>query len=1547
MKGSPDFISTPGCPANDFSFYPFVSRLNPPASCCADCGGGGCGTNVAGGPWTNTPCYSLLGKNLHAYICEGPTYYVSAWQRNWSPIGWEFDSQVGPTTPLVIPAGTFKPRISVRLPSEMKRGKRYDVNYVGTDTQGNSMYGSWQFYYMNKQEQKVVLLSGTGAISGVLSNWVPNVPVILMTQMDGKACTFSALTKTTVIKMELSPELERNAIACGGSSAPSPSSLDISDNPGSSGAGQGNSRRPEMGTNPIYLATGRKTEFVNDISFGTVGGQVAVGRTYNSLARFGDFGFGWRSTFQANIAPSVATATSLLSFQDQCDPSDPNGNLLIGDPDLTQVDLNSLKLQPYASGGGLVPGMVYVDPSGSEQFFVYLSGPGGSSGCPGSGILNSTQQNQDTIFMPFDKTINASIRVKPDNTSALVFLDGSYKMFDSTGLITADVDANGNTLAYVRTDSSDETISAPGGRSVQIHRNANGVVDQITDPMGQIYTYTYDTNDNLISVDGPGAGGGYHATYTYDDQHQLIAKNDPKGQGFHNGHYVYQNNRVVQEYDGLNRLRYSIGYQTDSNNNIVQATVTDARGQSTSQQFDADGRVLLTVDAGGTKTENQYDSNGNLSKRIATAPDGTTHKQSWTYDSSNNLLSTEDAEGNDDHYTYGNLGSSCACAIKPTSYKDKRGNTTYYKYDSFGNLTQTTDALQNNTYQAYDNYGELVSTTDAKGNIITYIYNASGDQTDIQSPAGTTHYDYDGLGRVIAVTDELGHKTTYELDGVGNRVVTHYPDNTFVKKDFDAQGRLTTVWVRTEEGNSPEADTIYSYDAADEISSITDPTDKATQYAYDGDSNRISITDAGGKVWQTSFDLLNRPVVQTNPLAQGTTTGYDGFGNRVKVTDANGNATQYQYDRNNRLRYVTDALSHTNEFRYDENGNLVKFIDANGLTTKYQYDARNQQTDEIDAKSVTVKHLVYDANGNVQTMTDGRGITTTYAYDAANRMTSESPSQGNGYNYAYGQKGQENRGYLLHTATDGGGTETFDYDGANRLQTQTKPGGQVINYEYDEHGNRIGSTLNLNGTQFSQAWAYDLAGRNVTSIDFAGNTKTLQYDQAGRLSIETMPGGTTANYQYDDANRLLELRNKNQFNAALSFSRYTLDAVGNRIDRTDAAGTYTFSFDKIYQLTGVKTQWAGVQETATYHLAPGVTTTAAWAYDAMGNRSSYTEAYAGNTSGLNKTYSYDDANEMTADGNINQGFDGNGNLTSRSGETLTWDNHNRLIADVKGNTNWAATYSFNNRISSKTLGGVVTNFIYDDRGHLLAEVDASGTPLRLYSYDGIGLSTIHVVSNGRLGTAYPLFDGLGSIVALVDQYGKKNTDYVDYGEWGQENWPGGDSENPFRYTGRWGGYTDDANGRVLDWFRWYDAEEGRWESRDPIASWVSRKAYIAMNNSPLNFIDPKGLYPRQVCEQNFVQCLLYGPNSANLEVSKGLANQQAQIAASEAQRLGSQLKCPNKSSNYRYLAAQAESFGRLGRIAKALGLVALIYDAYTGWECAGEFETCLNTGNEL
>ena len=56
-------------------------------------------------------------------------------------------------------------------------------------------------------------------------------------------------------------------------------------------------------------------------------------------------------------------------------------------------------------------------------------------------------------------------------------------------------------------------------------------------------------------------------------------------------------------------------------------------------------------------------------------------------------------------------------------------------------------------------------------------------------------------------------------------------------------------------------------------------------------------------------------------------------------------------------------------------------------------------------------------------------------------------------------------------------------------------------------------------------------------------------------------------------------------------------------------------------------------------------------------------------------------------------------------------------------------------------------------------------------------------------------------------------------------------------------------GRIIDWdtglynfrARWYDAETGRWCSKDPLGIAGGLNQYEAFGNNPINFIDPFGL----------------------------------------------------------------------------------------------------------
>lgn len=59
--------------------------------------------------------------------------------------------------------------------------------------------------------------------------------------------------------------------------------------------------------------------------------------------------------------------------------------------------------------------------------------------------------------------------------------------------------------------------------------------------------------------------------------------------------------------------------------------------------------------------------------------------------------------------------------------------------------------------------------------------------------------------------------------------------------------------------------------------------------------------------------------------------------------------------------------------------------------------------------------------------------------------------------------------------------------------------------------------------------------------------------------------------------------------------------------------------------------------------------------------------------------------------------------------------------------------------------------------------------------------------------------------------------------------------------GRRGGYTDGFSGRVLNWHRWYDAEQGQWICRDPSDIVFELCQYKYADASPVLFFDATGL----------------------------------------------------------------------------------------------------------
>ena len=232
-----------------------------------------------------------------------------------------------------------------------------------------------------------------------------------------------------------------------------------------------------------------------------------------------------------------------------------------------------------------------------------------------------------------------------------------------------------------------------------------------------------------------------------------------------------------------------------------------------------------------------------------------------------------------------------------------------------------------------------------------------------------------------------------------------------------------------------------------------------------------------------------------------------------------------------------------------------------------------------------------------------------------------------------------------------------------------------------------------------------------------------------------------------------------------------------------------------------------------------------FAYDAAGNL----------TGAPSSSFVYDTNNRLTTFNCFPITYDADGNMICNTAMAFEYDSANRLInaggqkytynaEDVRickydGTTNTKYLYDTNCRLSRllmKTTNGVVTKY--------------------LYGVDLIGEQT----SNGFKTYHY---DNRGSVVAMVDAYGIV-TDTFEYDTYGKVTQHIGSSDTIFRYNGRDGVVTDE-NGLIYMRARYYSPAMRRFINADIIPGELSNaitlNRYAYANGNPVSNVDPFGL----------------------------------------------------------------------------------------------------------
>ncbi len=447
--------------------------------------------------------------------------------------------------------------------------------------------------------------------------------------------------------------------------------------------------------------------------------------------------------------------------------------------------------------------------------------------------------------------------------------------------------------------------------------------------------------------------------------------------------------------------------------------------------------------------------------------------------------------------------------------------------------------------------------------------------------------------------------------------------------------------------------------------------------------------------------------------------------------------------------------------------------------------------------------------------------------------------------------------------------DPHDYDSLGRITSANNPLGS-FSYSYVGATPRVSSVAYPNGqsTTFSYyGTTGDLRLQQISHLSATNSTLSqfsYEYDVAGQITKWTrqVDTETPTAYQfgYDAANQLISAVLKNPSTSAiLKQYGYTYDPVGNRtseqVDNTVNSATHNNLNQVLSRQGGGKMRFSGTLSelgTVTVGGNPGTVTQAVSGtttnviFQGLADvtvGTNVVSVVAKGGGGIARTNRY----QVVVSSGITQTltYDPSGNLVSRSGggssTTYEWDVVNRLKAITSGTHRTEFTYDGLNRrvrIVEKENGTVASDkrLVWDGM-QIAEERDSAGTTVTKRYYPQ-GVSVFNP-SSSVYNSFYYARDHLGSIREVTDSTGTKQARY-DYDPYGRRTKVSGDFDADFGFTGY---YYHAPSGLHLALYRAYDADVGRWLSRDPLGELRGDSAalYQYTLNNPIIYTDPYGL----------------------------------------------------------------------------------------------------------
>ena len=1095
----------------------------------------------------------------------------------------------------------------------------------------------------------------------------------------------------------------------------------------------------------------------------------------------------------------------------------------------------------YASGGG---GIVY--PSGS-----YNSGTGA--------FTSDTYDNSQLVRIPPSGSATSYQRNLPDGNTEVYALSNGAATSPRIMFLTQVIDPGGNTttLNYDSQFRLTSVTDAMGRSTTFTYGLANYplVITRITDAFGRYTQLIYDGSQRLVSITDP-IGITSQFQYSPTEPSFISTLTTPYGVS------LFSDSPPTQDTGGSGyqralRLTDPLGY-SDFLYHFEKSTFYNDPGPYPSSS-------CLTTFTGYSYARNSfyYDRHAfplgvtlNLNGTIATEDPYKSHVTHWFHDK-NNLNWTSRA---------------------PETIKPPLENGTWYRYpdqpaDYYSGYldrpiaagrklddgtTQCTKATYNSSSGSFG--GKPTSITDALDRLTQFTYASNNiDLLTVQQNTSSglatiaSFSNYNNQHEPQAYTGADGQAWHYSYNAAGQLTTITDPNSGVTTFNYDSTGRLSTA-------QNPNQQTVFTlgYDSADRVRTRTDSEGYTLTYNYDNLDRvtQISYPDGTSDLYDWTF--------QSGPL-QGTPSL-----ELRKHTDRLGRVTTYGYDANRRLISVTEPIGNnhrTTTYDYYENGVLKDITDANGNVTHWEIDIEGRPISKTYAYGTAyakTETLAYEqTTSRLKSLTDALSQMKTYSYGLDDRLT------GITYTNAANPTPNVTLGYdpyfpRLTSMTDGTGTTSYTYtpigtNGALRLAAENGPfGNDSISYTYDALGRM--STRSIPGA--NETFGYDAISR-LTSHSGLGTFFYYYLGQTNQVTLRNLisrPGiYVRTGWSYDTNNNDRRLIAINNSGVTRSYTlSYVIPGGGGAnnpydvmsITESPAPGhpfggdTHNYSYDFSDRLLS-----ATFAPPINYH---------AYGYDLVDNATSV-------TIGANKTQAtYNPLNEISTWGGSNYFYDANGNTLSGDGtRSYKWDAENRLVEIDYVGSNAKSQFSYDGLgrriidVETGAPGGTNTfHYLWCDNGHLCQTRDGGDTVLRRHMAEGeldVPNGEPLIYMPDQLGSVRDVLEGATGV--LLDAY-----DYAPYGSFARSF---GYTPTDYHFAGL---LYHPASGLNLGTYRALDGVTGRFINRDPIGlfggyydPFAGRfvpeaparfpggiNLYVYGEDNPISFVDLLGLCPWQV-----------------------------------------------------------------------------------------------------